>query len=116
VVWNTRLLLGELSEPLRKTWPLRERMALLVAYAAGFAAAKLIDHAAPSFWKLLLACAAGALAYALALFAGGAVNARDRGRLLEGCAALRRWLGRRRSSRPRAVQPLPAGGNGSRPL
>jgi len=72
-----------LARPLRATWPLRERLALVVAYAAGFAAAHGVEHAAPSMVALPLCLLAGAVAYTVVLLACGAVNERDRRRLAE---------------------------------
>ena len=72
-----------LARPLRATWSLRERFALMPAYAAGFAAAHGIEHAVPSLDALPLCLAAGAVAYTIALLVTGGLNARDRGRFTE---------------------------------
>lgn len=72
-----------LSRPLRATWPLRERFALAVAYAAGFAAANGVEHAVPSTAGLPLCLLAGAAAYSVVLLACGGVNERDRHRLAD---------------------------------
>jgi O-antigen/teichoic acid export membrane protein len=81
-----------LTRPLRSTWPLRERLALLLAYCAGFAAAHLTEKVFSSILGLLLCLAAGSLAYAAVLVLCGGVNARDRSRLRD----LIRWLQARR--------------------
>jgi len=72
-----------LARPLRATWPLRQRFALVAAYAAGFAAAHTIERAVPSTAGLLLSLFAGAVAYAAAFFVCGGINGRDRRRLIE---------------------------------
>ena len=83
-----------LNRPVRATWPLRERFALLAAYGAGFGAAQLIEHAMHSLLALPLALAAGVLAYSLAFLAAGGLNHRDRVRLAELIELLRGWRGR----------------------
>jgi O-antigen/teichoic acid export membrane protein len=70
-----------LTRPLRATWPLRERFALVLAYAAGFGAANGIERAAPSLAALPLCLAAGSLAYVAVLVLCGGVNRRDRERI-----------------------------------
>ena len=74
-------LRSSLSRPLRTTWPRRERLALVAAYAAGFAAAHVIEHADPSTAGLLLSLLAGTVTYAAAFLACGGINVRDRHRL-----------------------------------
>jgi O-antigen/teichoic acid export membrane protein len=81
-----------LAAPLRQTWPLRERLALVLAYAAGFGAAHGVEKALPSLAALPLSLAAGCLAYVLVLVLCGGVNVRDRQRLAE--------LSRRRAAAP----------------
>jgi O-antigen/teichoic acid export membrane protein len=83
IALNGLTLRSVLAEPLRATWPLHERLALLGAYAAGFAAAHWIEQLAPSTVGLLLSMAGGAVAYTAALLACGGLNVRDRQRLLE---------------------------------
>jgi O-antigen/teichoic acid export membrane protein len=78
-----------LKRPLRATWPLRERAALLAAYAAGFGAAHAVEHAIPSTGGMLLALTAGTAAYGGLFIACGGVNGRDRGRLVEAVALVR---------------------------
>jgi len=72
-----------LTQPLRITWPLRERFALVAAYGAGFAAAHGIEHAIPSVIGLLLALLTGTFLYAAAFLLCGGLNPRDRRRLTE---------------------------------
>jgi O-antigen/teichoic acid export membrane protein len=99
VCWSTIALRPFLSRPLHVIWGLRERIALVVAYAAGFGAARVVEHAAPSTAGLLLSLTAGTIAYLCILIVGGAVNARDRRRLAEVFANLRSRYGGRRVAR-----------------
>ncbi|MET0558987.1 MAG: lipopolysaccharide biosynthesis protein [Solirubrobacterales bacterium] len=87
-------LRGHLERPLRATWRRRERIALLVAYAAGFGAAHAVQGVATPVVAIPLALLAGGLAFALVLVVCGGVNERDRHRLAEAGAALRARLGR----------------------
>lgn len=75
------VLRSHLARPLRATWPLRQRFALVVAYAGGFAAARLVETAAPSLAALPLCLAAGSVAYLCLLIGLGGVDDRDRERL-----------------------------------
>jgi O-antigen/teichoic acid export membrane protein len=72
-----------LTRPLRVTWPLRERLALLLSYVAGFAAARAVEFAIPSLPGLPLCLAAGVVVYTVAFVVCGGINARDRHRLTE---------------------------------
>jgi O-antigen/teichoic acid export membrane protein len=74
-------LRSSLSRPLRATWSLRERFALTAAYAAGFGAAHVTEHAYPSTAGLLLCLPAGTVIYVTAFFICGGINVRDRHRL-----------------------------------
>ena len=112
VVCRTMVLLPFLSQPVHKTWPLRQLFALPAAYAAGFAAANLVEHATPSTGGLLLALVVGAMVYALALFVGGGLNSRDRQRLIEAIEMVRSWRERRQTSRQPPVQPVMTGDDG----
>jgi O-antigen/teichoic acid export membrane protein len=89
IVLSGLSLRPSLARPLRATWPLRERAVLLTSYAAGFAAAHVVEHAEPSTWGMLLALAAGTVAYAVLFLAGGGLNGRDRERLLDAVALIR---------------------------
>ncbi len=101
VVLSGIALRPALSRPLRVTWPVRERLAVIAAYAAGFAATHAVEVLVPSTGGLLLCLPAGAIGY-VAVFVGcGGINQRDRKRLADVANAsqrprtrmLRRWLG-----------------------
>jgi O-antigen/teichoic acid export membrane protein len=96
-----------LTRPLRATWPLRERLALMSAYAAGFTAAKLVAHAFPSMAGLPFCLAAGTVAYAAVFLACGGINGRDRRRLIEAIDMARSWRERRDISRQPQAQAAP---------
>jgi hypothetical protein len=114
VVWRTIVLLPFLSRPIHETWPLRERLTLVVAYAVGFAASNLAEHAIPSSaGGLLLALVVGTAVFALAVFVGGGVNSRDRQRLIEAIGMVRSWCVRRGTSRQPLVQPVLTGDDGA---
>ncbi|MGV1050460.1 MAG: lipopolysaccharide biosynthesis protein, partial [Solirubrobacterales bacterium] len=69
-----------LAAPLRASWPRRERLALVLAYGAGFAVAHAIERALPALAALPLSLGAGAAAYVLTLLLCGGFNERDRER------------------------------------
>jgi O-antigen/teichoic acid export membrane protein len=92
IVFSGLALRHHLTRPLRVTWPRRERLALVVAYVAGFAAAHTVERALPSTVALPLCLLAGGLAYAVALLLCGGLNPRDRTRLGELSAWLRSRL------------------------
>jgi lipopolysaccharide exporter len=77
-----------LTRPLRETWRLRERLALLLAYAAGFGASRAIERALPFWPGIFVALAAGLVAFVAVFLLLGGLNERDRIRL----ADLMRWL------------------------
>jgi O-antigen/teichoic acid export membrane protein len=83
------VLRSSLARPLRSTWPLRERLALVIAYGSGFAAARMTEHAAPSTAGLLLCLLTGTGTYAATFLAFGGINVRDRHRLSEIPGAVR---------------------------
>jgi O-antigen/teichoic acid export membrane protein len=89
------VLRSSLARPLRATWPVRERLSLVLAYAAGFAAAHATEHAVPSTAGLLLCLLAGTAAYLGMFLLCGGINLRDRDRLVE----LRRTVRARRQRR-----------------
>jgi len=92
-------LRDHLARPLRATWPLRERAALLLAYVAGFGAAHLVERATGSLAALPLCLAAGSAAYLGVLALCGGVNERDRRRLGDALARYRSgWSSMRSSS------------------
>ncbi|HSS42507.1 MAG TPA: polysaccharide biosynthesis C-terminal domain-containing protein [Solirubrobacterales bacterium] len=70
-----------LSQRLRATWPIRERLAVLVAYGAGFLAAHEVEHLVPTTFGTLLALVAGAAVYVPVFATCGGLNKRDRDRL-----------------------------------
>jgi len=95
VIWRTIVLLPFLSQPIHAMWSLRERFALVAAYAAGFATSNLVEHEIPGIGGLPVCLLAGAAAYAVVSLAGGAVNERDRRRLGETIDIARLWRKRR---------------------
>ncbi len=94
VVLSAAALLPSLTQPARVTWPLREGLALLGAYAAGFAAARASEHLVPSTAGVLLSLSAGCAAFAGAFLLSGGLNRRDRARLAELTPQLRSRLGK----------------------
>jgi O-antigen/teichoic acid export membrane protein len=84
-----------LAQPLRVTWPLRERLVLLGAYACAFAVVYSISRALPSPALLPLSLTAGAVVYLAVFVALGAVNGRDRERLASAVLLVRQWRGGR---------------------
>jgi O-antigen/teichoic acid export membrane protein len=84
-------LRSSLSRPLRGTWPLRERLALAAAYAAGFATAHAIEFAFPSAAGLPLCLTGGAAAYVAVFLLSRGVNGRDRERLAHVIELGRSW-------------------------
>jgi O-antigen/teichoic acid export membrane protein len=87
-----------LASPLRTTWPRRERLAIVVAYAAGFVAAHAVEQVIPTTAGLLLALPAGIVAYILLFALCGGTNSRDLRRLNE----LRQWYQARRTTKVRS--------------
>jgi O-antigen/teichoic acid export membrane protein len=89
------VLRPHLSAPLHRFWPYRNLVALLLAYGAGFAAARAVDNALDGAVGLLAALAAGSVAYALCVLLGGGVLHRDLARFsgLLGRLSRRRGLG-----------------------
>ncbi len=98
VVLGRIALRSSLTRPLGATWPLRERFALMAAYAAGFAAANMTEHANPSASGLLLSLSAGTVAYVAVFFVCGGINGRDRRRLIEIVGQARSWREQRATS------------------
>lgn len=83
IVLSGAALRHHLSRPLRATWPIRERLALIPCYAAGFGAAHALERVSAPVVSVPLALAAGALAFAAVLAVCGGLNRRDRRRLAE---------------------------------
>jgi O-antigen/teichoic acid export membrane protein len=85
-----------LSRRLRATWPIRERLAVLVAYGAGFIAAHVVEHLLPSTFGTLLSLIAGTVVYVAVFTLCGGLNRRDHERLRQLLARVR--LGRSRAA------------------
>jgi hypothetical protein len=83
-----------LSQRLRVTWPIRERLAVLVAYGAGFMVAHVVEHLLPTTFGTLLSLIAGTVVYVPVFALCGGLNARDRERLRQLLALVRARLGR----------------------
>jgi O-antigen/teichoic acid export membrane protein len=98
IVMSGLALRSFLARPLRATWPLRERFALMGAYVTGFAAAHVTEHAVPSTAGLLLSLPAGTVAYAATFFVCGGINGRDHRRLIQIAAQTRSWREQRATS------------------
>jgi O-antigen/teichoic acid export membrane protein len=99
-----------LARPLHATWPRRERLALLLAYGGGFAAAHTTEHAAPSIAGLLLCLVASSVAFLGAFLLLGGLNSRDRRRLVELFGWARERLAQRASRRAQQPPAARAGG------
>jgi O-antigen/teichoic acid export membrane protein len=110
VAWRAVVLRPFLSAPLRATWPLRERFALVSAYAGGFGGAKLLEHAFPSLAGLPFCLAGGTMVYAALFLLCGGLNERDRGRCSEALAAARRGREQRALARQPTGAAEPDGG------
>ena len=95
-----------LTRPLRATWPVGERLALLAACGAGFGAARGVERASSWPAALPLGLIAGTLAFVPVFVVGGGVNERDRARLGEVLKALRSWRERRTAGAARRVDPV----------
>ncbi len=88
-----------MTRPLRATWPLRERLALVSSYGAGFIAAHSAEDAIRSIGGLLVSLLAGTVAYAAAFVICDGVNLRDRNRLKEITSSVHSWRAKRAKSR-----------------
>jgi O-antigen/teichoic acid export membrane protein len=104
IAWRGLALRPHLSSPLRATWRRRERLALILAYAAGFAAARATLDADASNGGLLLGLVAGTVAFVAAFALLGGINARDRQRLAELVARLRARRSPRAEEAPEPVR------------
>jgi O-antigen/teichoic acid export membrane protein len=93
-----------LSQRLRTTWPIRERLAVLVAYGAGFIAAHVIEHLVPTTAGTLLSLVAGTVVYVPVFALCGGLNRRDRERL----GQLLAWARVRSGRSPAPAQSNPA--------
>jgi O-antigen/teichoic acid export membrane protein len=93
-----------MARPLRVTWPLHERFALVAAYLAGFAAAHGVEQLTSSAIGLLPCLLAGTAAYVAALVVCGGVNGRDRRRLSQALDMVRARRERRAGTPQPQVQ------------
>lgn len=94
-VWSFVAMRRSWSTPIRSIWPLRGMLAVGVAFAAGFGAARGVDSALDGLAGTLLALAAGTLAYPAAGWLAGFPVDRDRERI----ASARRSMAVARASR-----------------
>ncbi len=100
VVFAGLAMRDHLALKTRVTWPLRERFALLLAYAAGFLASHAVEHLVPTALGTVLCLAAGGIVYPLVFVVAGGLNHRDVARL----GQLRGWL----RGRGAAAAPAPS--------
>lgn len=103
IVLSGIALRSSLARPLRATWSIRERLALIAAYAAGFASAHVTEHVFPGVAGLPLCLAAGVAAYGIAFFASGGINGRDHRRVGQVITMIRARRMQMQSSQPAAV-------------
>ncbi|MGN6558634.1 MAG: lipopolysaccharide biosynthesis protein [Solirubrobacterales bacterium] len=94
-----------LTQRLRVSWPIRERFALLAAYAVGFGCAHAVERMLPGPVGTVAALAAGTIVYFPVFVLCGGLNARDRHRLGQLAVWVRGRLGREPEP---AVQSNPA--------
>lgn len=78
-----RLVRRYLTQPIHRLWTVRQLLALVVAYACGFAAARAVDDHVPGVAGLLLSLTVGILTYAGVFALVGGLNHRDRERIGE---------------------------------
>jgi len=81
LVWLFFVARPSVGAALGTYWPARERLALLLSYAAGFAVAGLADAALAGAAGTFIALMAGALTFVLLFWRLGGVNSRDRQRI-----------------------------------
>lgn len=81
IVLSGLILRSFLERPLRATWPIRERVVLVAAYAAGFGAARGTEMVAPAPGRIVLCLIAATLAYSAVFLLLGGLNPRDRERI-----------------------------------
>ena len=79
-----------LTTPLHRLWRPRQLLALAAAYAAGFFAARVAYDTLGGVGGLLVALAAGTIAYGLTFLAIGGVDERDRARFAQVVSSLRK--------------------------
>lgn len=89
------LLRRHAHEAFVRLWPVRSMVAVVLSYAGGFFAARMLATALPALSALPICVAGGALAYVGLLVPGGAFLPRDRDRLALGVRRLPgRWSDR----------------------
>lgn len=80
----------ELSSPLTSLFPVRQMVAIPLAYGAGFIAARVVDQALPAFAGVPSGMVLGAVAFAGVIALVGGWHDRDRDRIVGILARLRR--------------------------
>ncbi len=95
LAYMTRTAHRHLSQPFHRLWPYSQMLAVLLAYACGYAAAHVTFVRLPGVAGVLVGLASGAAAFAVAFVLAGGINARDRDRVASIVARLRagrsRW-------------------------
>ncbi len=94
-----------LVTPFFQLWPLRGMIALVCAYAAGFVSARLVYNLFESIPGLLVALAAGSLAYVAVFAVLGGVHRRDVDRFASLWAGARKKAGRGVKTAALATEP-----------
>jgi O-antigen/teichoic acid export membrane protein len=103
IVLSGAALRSFLARPLRATWPIRERLALMAAYGAGFACAHAAERLLPTLAGVPLCLTAGVVAYGIAFLMVGGINDRDRRRLGQAIDMIRARRTRMPASQSAAV-------------
>jgi hypothetical protein len=80
IAFTTSRVAPRLSTPLKALWPLRQRVALVAAFAAGYAAARAIDAGLPGLWGAAAGVIGGSALYAGTLIGVGGVSSADTAR------------------------------------
>jgi len=102
-----RVTRGHLATPLLQLWPLRSILAIAGAYAAGFAAARVVYDMLETVPGLIVALAAGSVAYAGVFAMLGGVHKRDVERFASLWERARERARRRGSPGPLSTEPTP---------
>ena len=92
----TQIVMRNVMSPLRPLWPVREWLALAFAYAAGFAAGRVVYVVLGFAFGLPLGGIVGGIVFLVALWAGRGFNDRD----LERIRDVRQQIARRRGRTP----------------
>jgi O-antigen/teichoic acid export membrane protein len=90
VVMMSAVTRRHLSRPVHVLWPPREMLVLVLAYGAGFGAARLVDSSVEGLFGLAPALVVGGLAFTGVFWLAGGVNPRDRERLASVTAGVRK--------------------------